>query len=97
MMLIGPFFVSIVPGVIILLLTWWFKKKKFSLYVRIAPGIIGVVGAIVMFYIGFVNVRGFEGAGYLFLSIFLIIFAFIALAMEKAIRDTIRRAYYLLN
>ena len=96
-MLTGPFYVSIVPGVIILLLTWWFKKKNFSLYVRIAPGIIGVVGAIVMFYIGFVNVRGFEGAGYLFLSIFLIIFAFIALAMEKAIRDTIRRAYYLLN
>ena len=82
-MLTGPFYVSIVPGVIILLLTWWFKKKNFSLSVRIVPGIIGVVGAIVMFYIGFVNVRGFEGAGYLFLSVFLIIFAFIALAMAK--------------
>lgn len=83
MMLFAPFLVSIVPGVIILLLTWWFKKKNFSLSVRIAPAIIGIVGAIVMFYIGFVNVRGFEGVAYGILSFFLIILAIIALAMAK--------------
>lgn len=82
-MLSVPFLVSIVPGVIILLLTWWFKKKNFSVSLRIVPGIIGIVGAIVLFYIGFVNIRGFEGAAYGILSFFLIIFAFIALAMAK--------------
>lgn len=88
MMLLAPFLIALIPGIIILLLTWWFKKKNFSLSVRIVPGIIGVVGAIVLFYIGFVNVRGFEGAGYGLLSVFLIIFAFIAMAMAKKPSET---------
>ncbi|MEC0666262.1 YesK family protein [Priestia flexa] len=88
MMLFAPFLASIVPGIIILLLTWWFKKKNFSFSVRLAPGIIGIVGAILLFYIGFVNIRGFEGIAYGILSFFLIVFAFVALIIGRKPKHT---------
>ncbi|ADE72412.1 hypothetical protein BMQ_pBM50073 (plasmid) [Priestia megaterium QM B1551] len=47
------------------------------------PAILTVIAAIVLFYIGYVEVRGFEGAAYLFLSVFLILFAIISFVMAK--------------
>ncbi|REB07488.1 hypothetical protein DVB69_10915 [Sporosarcina sp. BI001-red] len=58
-------------------------KKNFSLPVRNIPGIITVIAAIVLFYIGFVTVRGFEGAAYLFLAFFLVGFAVVSFLMVK--------------
>ncbi|WP_237049360.1 YesK family protein [Lentibacillus amyloliquefaciens] len=82
-MLSGPLLMSLIPGVVILLVTWWFKKMNFSLFVRIIPGVLTVIAAIILFYIGFVNIRGFEGAAYGILAFFLVIFAIISFLLAK--------------
>lgn len=82
-MLSGPLLMSIIPGIVILLVTWWFKKMNFSFFVRLIPGIVTVLAAIILFYIGFVNIRGFEGAAYGILAFFLVIFAIISFIMSK--------------
>lgn len=78
-----PLIVAVVSGLIILLFTWWFKKINLPLFVRILPAVFTVIASIILFYIGFVNVRGFEGAAYGILSIFLICFAIAAFIMAK--------------
>ncbi|MCT9852784.1 hypothetical protein P2R64_19935 [Priestia megaterium] len=83
-MMIGvPLLIAIIPGVIILLLTWLFRRMKWGITVRMIPANLTVIAAIVLFYIGYVKVRGFEGAAYLFLSVFLILFAIISFVMAK--------------
>lgn len=77
------FLVALIPGIIILTLTWWFSKKGFSLFVRILPGIFLIIAAAILFYIGFVNIRGFEGGAYGILSFFLIIFAITSFVIGK--------------
>lgn len=83
MMILGPLLMSLIPGFVILLLTWWFRKMKLALYVRIIPGILTVIAAVILFYIGFVNIRGFEGAAYGILAFFLVIFAVISFTIAK--------------
>ncbi len=41
------------------------------------------MAAAVLFYIGYVEVRGFKGAGYLFLSVCLLLFATAAFIIAK--------------
>ncbi|WP_208586162.1 YesK family protein [Gracilibacillus suaedae] len=86
MMLLGPFLMALIPGVIILTLTWWFSKKGFSLSVRLLPGFIAIVVAIILFYIGFVNIRGFEGGAYGILGFFLGIFSIISFVLGAVAR-----------
>ncbi|MEV9639562.1 hypothetical protein ABZ756_02540 [Mammaliicoccus sciuri] len=83
MMILAPFLTAVILGSIILLITWWFKKMHFSLFVQTLPGILTAITAIVLFYIGFVNIKGFEGAAYGFLAFFLISFAAISFEMAK--------------
>lgn len=84
MMLIGiPLLIGIVPGLIVLLLTWLFRRMKWRLTVRMIPTILTVIASIILFYIGYIEVRGFEGAAYLFLAIFLILFAIISFVIAK--------------
>jgi hypothetical protein len=53
MMLVGPFLMALIPGIIILTLTWWFSKKGFSFFVRMLPGILAIiVAAIISFVLG---------------------------------------------
>lgn len=81
-MMVGvPFLIAVLAGSVVLWLTSWFRKKRLSLMVRILPGILTIVIAIVLFYIGFINVRGFEGAAYGFLAFFLSGFSIAALIM----------------
>ncbi|MEH7141670.1 hypothetical protein ABET11_28320 [Priestia megaterium] len=83
-MMIGiPLLIGLVPGLIVLLLTWLFRRMKWRLPVRMIPAILTVIASIVLFYIGYVEVRGFEGAAYLFLAVFLILFAGISFVMAK--------------
>ncbi|TFJ91707.1 hypothetical protein E4U82_16340 [Lentibacillus salicampi] len=74
---------SLIPGVVTLLITWWFKRLNFSLLVQIIPGVLTVIAALILFYIGFVNIRGFEGGAYGILAFFLIIFAIISFIIAK--------------
>ncbi|MCP3031490.1 hypothetical protein LF817_14290 [Halobacillus sp. A1] len=91
MMLYGPLLVSLIPGIIVLTLTWWFSKKGFSLFVRMLPGCFLTIIAAILFYHGFVNIRGFEGAAYGILCFFLIIFALASFAMGVKVKlNTIR-------
>ena len=83
MMLVGPFLMALIPGIIILTLTWWFSKKGFSFFVRMLPGILTIIVAAFLFYIGFYNIRGFEGASYGILSFFFLIFAIISFVLGK--------------
>ncbi|RWR15258.1 YesK family protein [Siminovitchia fortis] len=83
MMLSGPLLISLIPGFVILLVTWWFRKMNFPLSAQVIPGILTVIAAIVLFYISFVNIRGFEGAAYGFLAFFLVIFAIISFVIAK--------------
>lgn len=82
-MIFAPFLVAVVIGVIILLVTWWFKQINLPLFVRFVPGVLTVIAAIILFYIGYVNIRGFEGAAYGLLAVFLICFAILSLTMAK--------------
>ncbi|WP_244300121.1 YesK family protein [Priestia megaterium] len=50
---------------------------------RMIPSMLTVIAAAVLFYIGYVEVRGFEGAGYLFLSVFLLLFALVSYIVAK--------------
>ncbi|MBM7601022.1 hypothetical protein JOC34_003443 [Virgibacillus halotolerans] len=72
---------SLIPGIVILLVTWWFKKMNFSLFVRIMPGIFTVIASIILFYIGLVNIRGFEGSAYGILAFYLIVLAVVSLVI----------------
>ncbi|MYL70793.1 hypothetical protein GLW00_08020 [Halobacillus litoralis] len=75
MMLYGPFLISLVPGIIGLTLSWLFSKKGFSLWGRMLPGSLLTIAAAILFYHGYVNIRGFEGAVYGILGFFFIIYA----------------------
>jgi hypothetical protein len=82
-MLSGPFLISVIPGFVILLVTWWFRRMNFPMSAQMIPGITTVIAAIVLFYIGFENIRGFEGAAYGILAFFLVIFAVISFIIAK--------------
>ena len=82
-MLLVPFLTALIPGFIIVVLTRWLSKKGLSLYIRMLPGILLIIIAAILFYIGFVNIRGFEGGVYGVLSFFLVIFAIISFAIGR--------------
>ncbi|WP_308430715.1 hypothetical protein [Lentibacillus kapialis] len=79
----GPLLVSILPGIVVLLLIWWLRKWNLPLLARMTPGILAIIAAVVLFYIGFVNIRGFEGGAYGILAFFLMCFAIVSLIMAK--------------
>ncbi|KIL72333.1 hypothetical protein [Bacillus badius] len=82
-MILFPFLLAVVPGIAVLWMTWWFSKMNLSLFVRTIPGALTVIAAVILFYIGFVHSRGFEGAAYGILAIFLIIFAISSFFIAK--------------
>ncbi|MES9743763.1 YesK family protein [Priestia megaterium] len=83
MMIGGPLLIALLPGVLLLLITWLFRKMKWNKVIRMIPSMLTVIAAAVLFYIGYVEVRGFEGAGYLFLSVFLLLFAVVSYILAK--------------
>ncbi|MCQ9283210.1 hypothetical protein NQ129_15580 [Priestia aryabhattai] len=83
MMIGGPLLIVLLPGVLILMLTWLFRKMKWNKVIRMIPSMLTVIAAAVLFYISYVEVRGFEGAGYLFLSMFLLLFAVVSYILAK--------------
>ncbi|WP_347860824.1 YesK family protein [Salimicrobium sp. PL1-032A] len=91
-MLNGPLLVSLIPGIIVLALTWWFSRRGLPLYIRILPGGLLTIAAVILFYIGFVNIRGFEGAAYGILCFFLILFSITSFAIGfKVTIDRIKK------
>lgn len=84
-MFLVPLLMALLPGVIIVLLTWWLSKKNFPFLIKMLPGIITIIAATILFYIGFVNIRGFEGATYGILSFFLIIFSIVSFFIGKKV------------
>ncbi|GGF34106.1 hypothetical protein GCM10010954_36460 [Halobacillus andaensis] len=79
MMVGGPLLVAMVPGVLVIILTWWLRKSAFPFIVRLIPSLLTAVAALILFYIGFVQIRGFEGGAYALLAFFLLGFAFVSL------------------
>ncbi|WP_235593548.1 YesK family protein [Priestia megaterium] len=83
MMIGGPLLIALLPSVLVILVTWLFRKMKWNKVIRMLPSMLAVMAAAVLFYIGYVEVRGFEGAGYLFLSVFLLLFALVSYIVAK--------------
>ncbi|KJL05953.1 hypothetical protein [Priestia aryabhattai] len=83
MMIGGSLLIALLPGVLILVLTWLFRKMKWNKVIRMNPSILTLMAAAVLFYIGYVEVRGFKGAVYLFLSMFLLLFAVVSYIVAK--------------
>lgn len=83
MFFLVPFLIALILGIIISMVTWWFGKKGYPLFVRMLPCTVLCIAAVSSFYIGYVYIRGFEGALYGILSFFLIIFAIISFAIGK--------------
>lgn len=79
MMLFMPVGLGVLIGVIVLLLTTWFKRKSLSKILINTPAILTTLSVIILFYVGLVAVRGFEGAAYGFLAGTMLIFAVISL------------------
>ncbi len=82
-MLLGPFLTALIPGVVILTVTRWFSKKDFSFFIKMLQETLAIIAAIILCYIGLVNMRGFEGFAYGSLGFFLMIFAIISFVIEK--------------
>ena len=82
-MLEGPLLISLVPGVMAITLSWWFYKKHFPLFVRLLPAILLTISTGITFYLGYVQVRGFQGGAYLLLGFFLLIFATISFVKKR--------------
>ncbi|MCU7737876.1 YesK family protein [Priestia megaterium] len=83
MMIGGPLLIALLPSVLVILVTWLFRMMKWNKVIRMLPSMLTVMAAAVLFYIGYVEIRGFEGAGYLFLSVFLLLFALVSYIVAK--------------
>ncbi|MGD6961025.1 YesK family protein [Fictibacillus phosphorivorans] len=73
-----PFLISLIPGIIVLFLTWWLRKKNVSLFIKLLPCLLTVISSFVIFYVSLEFIRGFEGAAYGILAIFLLCFGVVA-------------------
>jgi len=73
-----PFITALIPSLVILMFSWWFGKRGYPLFVRILPGILLSVMAIIIFYISITQIRGFEGGLYGIVSFILIVFAIVS-------------------
>lgn len=83
MLLLVPILTAFILGIIILTLTWWLSKIGISLYVRMIPGMLAMIAALILFYVGFVTIRGFEGGAFGILSFILFILFIISLFTGK--------------
>lgn len=70
-----PFLIAAVPGALVILLTLWFRKRNLSFFVRLLPSILTFCAAVLTFLYGYIEVRGFEGAAYGILALFLLSFS----------------------
>ncbi|HDR7620677.1 hypothetical protein QRE62_13200 [Bacillus mycoides] len=83
MMIFAPIGLGVFVGAIVILLTVFFRKQTDSRVIKNVPGIVGTFAALYLFYKGFFEVRGFEGAAYGVISITLIIFSLISITIAN--------------
>ncbi|MGE7023344.1 hypothetical protein [Solibacillus cecembensis] len=60
----SPFLLGILAGIILIALSAYLKNKGFSKLVIMIPIIVLLATGIIMFYLGYVVIRGFEGFAY---------------------------------
>ncbi|PEZ00438.1 hypothetical protein CN326_22695 [Bacillus sp. AFS018417] len=82
-MIFAPVGLGVLVDIIVILLTVFLRKRTDSRTLKNVPGIVGTLVALYLFYRGFFEVRGFEGAAYGILSITLIIFALISIIIAN--------------
>lgn len=86
MMILGPMLVALIPGIVIWTVTWWLSKKGVSRLIKMLPGTVAIISALILFYISMVYIRGFEGAAYGIFSFFLILVACVSFMISKGVR-----------
>ncbi|GAF23173.1 hypothetical protein JCM19047_2971 [Bacillus sp. JCM 19047] len=83
MLITVPLGIGLAIGLIVFLITVLLGRGKQSKKIVYVPAIIAISSSLGLFAYGFVVVRGFEGAAYLFLSITIIISATFILFYSK--------------
>ena len=73
MLLFMPLFIGLIIGLIDLLLSMLLYRFTQVRLLANIPSIVAVFAGVYWLYIGYVHVRGFEGAAYGFLGIFTVI------------------------
>lgn len=75
MLVFGPLLDAVITGSILLLLTVTLRMLNTPGFVMMIPVILIDVTALVLLYWSYAFIRGFEGMGVAFLSIFLLLFS----------------------
>jgi len=83
MILYEPLLYSLIPGSFCLFFTYKLKQQELSLAGRLVPAVLTIVIASYSFYIWYVEIRSFEGAPYLFFSMFLFVFVIISAVIAR--------------
>lgn len=74
-----PLGVGIIAGLIVLFTSLLIRKKsRNSFFVKI-PGYLGIIAGLILFSIGYFDVRGFQGLAYIMCAIPIFVFAIIVL------------------
>ncbi|CAM3998657.1 YesK family protein [Lederbergia lenta] len=79
MMLYVPIGIGLIIGIVTIVLTRLLVKFHQPKFLMNSPGILTLLAAVGLFYVGLSVVRGFEGAAYLILAIIISICAVISL------------------
>ncbi|ELK47827.1 YesK family protein [Halobacillus sp. ACCC02827] len=90
MMIGGPFLVATIPGVLVVILSYWLAQKNLPLLVKMLPTMLAALAATILFFVGFVMIRGFEGAAYSLLAIFLMGYAVVASTVARKRRQLLK-------
>ncbi|WP_066185673.1 hypothetical protein [Gracilibacillus timonensis] len=80
-MFIKPLLIASILGIALLLATGILRKVSDKTKLHIIPAILGVLTTGILGYIGLVEIRGFEGAAYAILAMYILIFSFVSVMM----------------
>ncbi|MEW4283508.1 YesK family protein [Priestia koreensis] len=75
MMVAAPLLASLLLGLIVIVLSIWLRKRRVRTWLLLLPSFVLMLTGIVFFYVSIAFIRGFEGASYGFIGLFLIIFS----------------------
>lgn len=79
MLIVKPLVLGLIIGVIVFLTSRFLNKKTNSKFIIHLPAIVLIIISIILFYIGYVSIRGFEGASYSFLGVIIFISTIISI------------------
>ncbi|WP_315906585.1 YesK family protein [Priestia koreensis] len=83
MMVGAPLLVSLPLGLLVIVLSIWLRKRRVRTWLLLLPSFVLMLTGIVFFYVGIAFIRGFEGASYSFIGLFLMIFSAVGIMVSR--------------